>query len=60
MMSLRQFQQATSMALEQKKYISALRNSVKAEKALKKFYKELFKVPSEKKISGMIQLSMTF
>jgi hypothetical protein len=55
MMAIRQFQQATSMALEQKKYLSALRNSVKAEKSLKKLFKELnpHSSTSHKKLSGL-------
>lgn len=54
MMALRQYQQATSLAFDQKKYTSALKNSVKAEKALKKLFKELMNYPSDKKLTGYL------
>lgn len=52
-MALRQYQQAVSLAYDQQKYTSALRNSIKAEKALKKLFKELMKYPSDKKLTGL-------
>jgi hypothetical protein len=52
MMAIKQYQQATSLALEQKKYLSALRNSMRAEKILKKLFKELMKLPADKKLTG--------
>jgi hypothetical protein len=52
MMALRQYQQATSLAFDQKKLLSALKSSVKAEKVLKKLFKGLLKLPADKKFSG--------
>jgi hypothetical protein len=56
MMALRQYQQATSLAFEQKKNLSALKSSLKAEKALKKLFKGLLRLPSDKKFSGPLSL----
>jgi hypothetical protein len=56
MMALRQYQQATSLAFEQKKNLSALKSSLKAEKALKKLFKGLLRLPSDKKYSGPLSL----
>jgi hypothetical protein len=60
MMAVRQFQQAASKAFEQGQYIAALKVSVKAEKALKKLYKQQFgdeHLQSKKQEGGQRELS---
>ena len=42
MMAVQQYQQAASKAIEQNQYLPALKDSVRAEKALKKLYHQQF------------------